>query len=93
VDPLAILSVSAVAVSMLSDDPEAMSKQLRPPLSVNVPVGFASSVTFVPPPIEIAPMVVPGGTLVSVVVAPLLKTRMSSLAGVVRVGVQLVDVV
>ena len=93
VDPAAMLRVRAIPVSMLSDDPEAMSKQLVPPLSVSVPVGFISKVTFVPPPTEIAPIVVPGGTLVSVVVAPLLKARMSSVAGAERVGVQFVEVV
>ena len=86
-------NVNEFVVPMLSDDPEAMSKQLMPPLIVKVPPGLISSVTFVLPPIEIAPTVKPGGTFVRVVVAPLLKAKMSSFAGVVRVGVQLVEVV
>ena len=46
-----------------------------------------------PPPTEIAPIVDGAGTLVTVIAPPLLKARMSSVAGVVRVGFQLVDMV
>src|SRR5260221_5278165 len=68
-------SVNEFVVPMLSDDPEAMSKQLMPPLIVNVPATVGSSVTFVPPPTEIAPIVVGVDTIVTVVVSPLLSIR------------------
>ena len=84
VEPVAMLIVRAVAVSILSDDPEAMSKQLMPPLRVIVPVGLTSRVIFVPPPTEIAANVKPGGTFMMVLVAPLLKAMISPFAGALR---------
>jgi hypothetical protein len=56
-----------------------------------VAVTAACSVTFVFPETDNCAIVC-AGTLVTVVVAPLLKTSMSVAAGVVRVGVQFVEV-
>jgi hypothetical protein len=57
---------------------------------VNVAVAGACNVTFVLPETANCPIVCVAGIPVTIVVTPLLKSRMSSTAGVVRFGVQLV---
>lgn len=75
------------------DDPLAITKSSPAPLPiVNVWVmPGPDNVTLVLPEIDSRPIVCVG-TFVAVVVAPLLKARISLVAGVVLVGVQLVDV-
>src|SRR2546423_2008118 len=91
--PVGRLIVRVFVPLMLSCEPAATESAFAPPLTVKVvPVAAGCSVTAVLPETCNLPIVCVG-TPVTVVVAPLLKTRMSLVAGVVRVGVQFVEVV
>jgi len=87
--PSAIVSAFAVLSSRV--EPEATLKDAPVPPIVSVLVPVACRYTKVLFEIDSDPIVC-AGMLFAVTVPPLLKTRMSSTAGVVRVGVQLVEV-
>ena len=82
----------AFATLQLRAEPAAIDRSTPvPPPIVNVTAAAACRVTLVAPETDSCPIVWVG-TAVTIVVAPLLNTRTSSTAGVVRVGVQFVEV-
>ena len=82
----------AFVALQLRAEPAATDRPVPPPLMVSVTAAAACRFTVVLPETNNCPIVWVG-TPVTVSAAPLLKTRMSSVAGVVLVGVQLVEVV
>src|SRR5947209_8065718 len=83
--------VTFVATLMLSAEPAATDRSVPAPPAIVRVTGFAAPcrLTVVFPETDNCPIVCVG-TAFAVVVAPLLKTSTSFVAGVVRVGVQFV---
>src|ERR1044071_7469798 len=91
--PLPTLIISTEVPLMLSCDPASTIRESAAAAEfVKIAPPAACRYTVVVPETWSFPMVC-DGTFVAVVVAPLLNKRMSSLAGVVRAGVQLEGVV